>query len=108
MPNTDFFIKKTKQTRNEISSLICFAGIGHGEIYIKQENLNQKIVGLSQRKTKSGSKIQCLVSGQNQINSLLPYLNEKPQTENFKIKDTELPHNKKILKTFLKALPNPI
>ena len=39
------------------SSLVCFAGFGPGEVLLRQ----RKLVGISQRRTRNGSRFQCMV-----------------------------------------------
>lgn len=41
------------------SGLVCFAGVGPGEVLLGAD----KLVGLSQRRTRHGIRVQCLVSG---------------------------------------------
>lgn len=43
--------------RGEWSSLVCFAGLGTGEVTIA----GRKAVGFSQRRTRSGARFQCMV-----------------------------------------------
>lgn len=41
----------------EWSKLVCFAGLGPGEVLIA----GKKVVGLSQRRTRAGARFQCAV-----------------------------------------------
>jgi lipoate-protein ligase A len=41
------------------SRLVCFAGLGAGEVV---DDVGAKVVGLSQRRVRSGARYQCLVS----------------------------------------------
>ena len=41
------------------SELVCFAGVGPGEVLLGAG----KLVGLSQRRTRHGIRVQCLVNG---------------------------------------------
>lgn len=43
------------------SSLVCFAGVGPGEVLVDQAGVTRKLVGLSQRRTRHGVWIQGLV-----------------------------------------------
>lgn len=43
--------------QNEWSRLVCFAGLGPGEVLIG----GRKVVGISQRRTREGARFQCLV-----------------------------------------------
>ncbi len=40
-----------------LSSQICFAGVGPGEVLIE----GRKVVGISQRRTRAGARFQCVV-----------------------------------------------
>jgi hypothetical protein len=42
--------------RNRWSSLVCFAGLGAGEVVSAD---GQKVVGISQRRTRHGALFQC-------------------------------------------------
>ena len=42
--------------RNRWSDLVCFAGLGPGEVVIKD---GRKAVGMSQRRTRAGALVQC-------------------------------------------------
>lgn len=44
--------------RNEWSDLVCFAGIGPGEVLLD----GVKLVGISQRRTRRGARFQCAVN----------------------------------------------
>ena len=39
------------------SPLVCFAGVGPGEVLLGR----RKLVGISQRRTRNGSRFQCMV-----------------------------------------------
>jgi len=43
--------------RNEISDLVCFAGLGPGEITLHGE----KLIGISQRRTREMARFQCVL-----------------------------------------------
>jgi lipoate-protein ligase A len=44
-------------TNRELAGLVCFAGLGPGEVAVA----GAKLVGLSQRRTRSAARLQCLV-----------------------------------------------
>jgi len=46
-----------RATRTEWSSLVCFAGMGPGEVSVA----GRKVLGLSQRRTRAGARVQCMV-----------------------------------------------
>jgi lipoate-protein ligase A len=50
-------VHKGGMVTNEWSRLVCFAGLGPGEVVVD----GRKAVGLSQRRTRGGSLFQCLV-----------------------------------------------
>ncbi len=43
--------------RTPWSSLVCFAGLGPGEVTVD----GRKLVGISQRRTRAGARFQCAV-----------------------------------------------
>lgn len=43
--------------RTRWSSLVCFAGVGPGEVLVD----GRKVVGISQRRTRAGARFQCVV-----------------------------------------------
>lgn len=43
--------------RTEASTLVCFAGLGPGEVVVD----GRKVVGISQRRTRLGARFQCVV-----------------------------------------------
>ena len=46
-----------EMVRTSWSSLICFAGVGPGEVLLD----SAKVVGISQRRTRAGARFQCAV-----------------------------------------------
>ena len=46
-----------EMVRTPWSSLICFAGVGPGEVLVD----DAKVVGISQRRTRAGARFQCVV-----------------------------------------------
>jgi len=68
---------RDRLARSEISELICFAGRGPGEVFLDD---GSKVVGISQRRTRSHSRFQCAVSLTWDPVRLLDLLNEpKPE-----------------------------
>ncbi len=62
-------------TNREIGKVICFGGMGSGEVEIG----GYKVVGISQRRTRNLARFQCLVKQRWQPNLLRPYLaNDNP------------------------------
>ncbi|MDQ3350871.1 MAG: hypothetical protein M3501_02755 [Actinomycetota bacterium] len=54
-----------------LSSLVCFAGIGHGEVVTAH---GAKLVGISQRRTRDGCRFQCAVHHRWRPEMLAPLL----------------------------------
>jgi hypothetical protein len=52
----DLDVQRGRLTRTRWSDLICFAGLGPGEVSWR----NKKLVGLSQRRTRAGARFQTL------------------------------------------------
>jgi lipoate---protein ligase len=48
-------VHRGTMVRSAFSSLVCFTGVGPGEVLIGQ----RKVVGLSQRRTRHGARFQC-------------------------------------------------
>jgi lipoate-protein ligase A len=46
-------------TKSKLSSLVCFAGRGPGEVFTHD---GRKVVGISQRRTREWARFQCAVS----------------------------------------------
>jgi lipoate-protein ligase A len=44
--------------RDALADLVCFAGMGAGEVFTAS---GAKLVGMSQRRTRDGARVQCLV-----------------------------------------------
>jgi lipoate---protein ligase len=55
----------------EWSPLVCFAGVGAGEVL---DDVGAKVVGLSQRRTRSGARFQCAVPVEWEVAGLLGLL----------------------------------
>ncbi len=52
-------VMATENQQSGASDLLCFAGIGHGELMVD----GRKVVGLSQRRSRSWARIQSIVIG---------------------------------------------
>ena len=46
--------------RNDWSDIVCFAGKGSGEVFPQESHAQQKIVGISQRRTRDYARFQCI------------------------------------------------
>ena len=46
--------------RNDWSDIVCFAGKGSGEVFPQESHAHQKIVGISQRRTRDYARFQCI------------------------------------------------
>lgn len=46
--------------RNDWSDILCFAGKGSGEVFPQESHAQQKIVGISQRRTRDYARFQCI------------------------------------------------
>jgi lipoate-protein ligase A len=46
--------------RNDWSDIVCFAGKGSGEVFPQESHAQQKIVGISQRRTRDYALFQCI------------------------------------------------
>ena len=46
--------------RNDWSDVVCFAGKGSGEVFPQENHAQQKIVGISQRRTRDYARFQCI------------------------------------------------
>ena len=46
--------------RNDWSDIVCFAGKGSGEVFPQESHEQQKIVGISQRRTRDYARFQCI------------------------------------------------
>jgi len=99
--------------RSVASRLVCFAGTGHGEVSVD----GNKVVGLSQRRTKTWSRVQTIATRNWQHESLSQLLNPEALSA-ADIGDLALvpaglpapytlPPNDDLIATFLRALPLP-
>jgi len=50
-------VHRGAMVKNELSSVVCFAGLATGEVTVD----GAKVVGISQRRTRSGARFQCSV-----------------------------------------------
>jgi lipoate-protein ligase A len=53
----DGVIHQGAMVTNELSSVVCFAGLAAGEVTVN----GAKVVGISQRRTRAGARFQCSV-----------------------------------------------
>jgi hypothetical protein len=50
------FVHRGSMVRNEWSDIVCFAGLGPGEVTVD----GRKVVGISQRRTREAARFQCV------------------------------------------------
>jgi len=50
-------VHRGRLERTSASTLVCFAGLGPGEVLVE----GRKVVGISQRRTRRGARFQCVV-----------------------------------------------
>ena len=67
--------------RNEISDLVCFAGLGPGEVTLH----GKKLVGISQRRTRQMARFQCVLHSRWSIGAYEKYLDFDKLSGNKKI-----------------------
>ena len=67
--------------RNEISDLVCFAGLGPGEVTLQ----GKKLVGISQRRTRQMARFQCVLHSRWSIGAYEKYLDFDKLSGNKKI-----------------------
>ena len=67
--------------RNEISDLVCFAGLGPGEVTLH----GKKLVGISQRRTRQLARFQCVLHSRWSIGAYEKYLDFDKLSGNKKI-----------------------
>jgi len=53
----DLAVYDGPMARGRVAQLVCFAGLGPGEVLVA----GRKLVGISQRRTRLGSRFQCMV-----------------------------------------------
>jgi hypothetical protein len=56
------------------SRLVCFAGLGPGEVTTGETGHKAKVVGMAQRRTRAGARFQCAVPRRWEPNRLLALL----------------------------------
>lgn len=61
--------------RTRWSDLVCFAGLGAGEL---TDPAGRKVLGMSQRRTRDGARFQCAVLGEADMSALLRLLALSP------------------------------
>ena len=67
--------------RNEISDLVCFAGLGPGEVTLH----GKKLVGISKRRTRQMARFQCVLHSRWSIGAYEKYLDFDKLSDNKKI-----------------------
>ena len=67
--------------RNEVSDLVCFAGLGPGEVTLH----GKKLVGISQRRTRQMARFQCVLHSRWSIGAYEKYLDFDKLSGNKKI-----------------------
>ena len=91
--------------RTPWSSLVCFAGLGPGEVTVD----GRKLVGISQRRTRAGARFQCAVYARHNP-SVLPALlrlspSERAECVAALTSVATVPSPRDLLSRFLDALP---
>jgi lipoate---protein ligase len=66
----DAVVHRGAMVRSAFSSLVCFAGVGPGEVLVGQ----RKVVGLSQRRTRNGARFQCAAYSMFDAQAITPLL----------------------------------
>lgn len=64
--------------RTRWSDLVCFAGLGPGEL---TDAAGRKVLGISQRRTRAGARFQCAALGTWDPSRLLPLLASLPEDD---------------------------
>ncbi|CAB4878301.1 unannotated protein [freshwater metagenome] len=64
----DLHVHRAPMQRSEWSAQVCFAGVGGGEVMLGR----RKVVGISQRRTRAGARLQCAVYRQWQPEAHVP------------------------------------
>lgn len=96
-------IVKTKSKTDELSSLVCFAGLNHGEVLY----CDRKVVGISQRRNKELAKFQCQLTYNDPYFPLLNYIEDTTKIKNVRPQKTlnELKFDgETVFNTFLQKL----
>ncbi len=97
-------VYKGKFLRSELSDLVCFAGKGPGEIFRE----DKKMLGISQRRSKFGTRFQCALIIEWNPNHLIGAFNKVP-IPNFEEEITAAGiasgcEKSKVLEAFIKSL----
>ena len=58
---TDCRVHSGNPENRELGRVLCFGGLGHGEVTAEVNGVRQKVLGLSQRRTRAGARFQGLV-----------------------------------------------
>jgi lipoate---protein ligase len=98
-------VHRGPMVRTPWSSLVCFAGLGPGEVTVN----GRKLVGISQRRTRAGARFQCAVYAQHDP-AVLPALLRLSPAERLEATDAlasveTVTSGAELLARFLDALP---
>jgi lipoate-protein ligase A len=93
-------VHRGPMVRSAWSSLVCFAGLGPGEVTIR----DAKVVGISQRRTRAGARFQCVVHRRFDAEATVALLAEpRPAPADLVVGTVELPLEE-LAERFLAAL----
>jgi lipoate-protein ligase A len=96
-------VHRGPMVRTRWSSLVCFAGLGPGEVTVG----DTKVVGISQRRTRAGARFQCVVHRRFDATATAELLTEpRPAPEDLVVGTVDLPLAE-LAERFLTALPPP-
>lgn len=73
--DTELWTARPDASTEQLGRLACFAGVGWGELLVD----GQKIVGLSQRRTRWGARVQCLYDPAGSQRALVEALEVSPR-----------------------------
>jgi lipoate-protein ligase A len=58
---TDASVYTGNMVRGEFGAAVCFASAAPGEVFLLASNAREKVVGVSQRRGRSGARFQCIL-----------------------------------------------
>jgi lipoate---protein ligase len=98
-------VHRGPMVRTPWSSLVCFTGLGPGEVTVD----GRKLVGISQRRTRAGARFQCAVYAKHDP-AVLPWLLHLSAAERAEVAAAltsvaTVPSGADVLERFLDALP---
>jgi lipoate-protein ligase A len=94
-------VHRGSMVRTRWSSLVCFAGLGPGEVTVG----DAKVVGISQRRTRAGARFQCVVHRRFDAEATVELLAEpRPLPADFVVATVDMPLGD-LAERFLAALP---